>query len=389
MKDMTTLFAWVLAFTGAFAFSTPASAETTVDVPHVARFTFGLTLDLAATVQTHGERHLLVHPNADRLSNVLVIAQRRLYPRAEAAAFLQFGLNAWNGVGLSSSTDNTPAGRKPVCTQDDGAACNVAPSGSQGITANWESTLRAAFGPGTGPIRQYEPGDRWQLILGRTVTLNLVNLYLFSPGGVFGLGSSLALGDDHHGTSQMRTSNGVYVWTPNHNGFYGQVGYAFGQNDWGNGQVLMARTGYDNGQGFHVAAASQFSAHPESDVASVNLGLAYTLGIVKLLTMSQWASVLEGPNETTGFFNMVGSLVHVGPVDLFASVARLDVFKSRNDANQFALGAVWTLVTWSALYAKTTYQINESDASIQPFGTDPVSSGEDPLAAQAGWRVTL
>lgn len=387
MVRMMSTFAIAIAL--AFAFSPSARADTTVDVPDVARFTFNLALDFAATVQTHGDRRLFVQPNGDRLSHLLVTATRRLYPRAEAAAFVQLGFNGWNGAGLPTSTDNTPAGRQPACTQDDGAACTVAPGGSQGITANWESTLRAAFGPGNGPIRQYEPGDRFQLILGRTVTLNLVNLHLFAPDSVFGLTSSLTLGDDHHGTSQHRTSNGVYLWSPSWNGLYGQVGYAFGQDDWHDGQVLMARTGYDNGKWLHIAAASQYSQRPQGDAASFNLGSAFTLGRFRLTAMGQWSRVLDGPNARRNVFAMLGGLVHLGPVDAFASFARLDVLESPDNANQIALGAAWNLVSWLALYAKTTYQLNEGQSAIQPFGTDPVSSGEDPFAAQAGWRVSL
>jgi hypothetical protein len=366
-----------------------ARAETSLDVPHVARITFNLTLDFAVTGQLHGPRHVIVQPNGDRLTNLLVAANRRFSSNAEAAAFVQFGFNGWNGAGLPTSTDNTPAGRKPACTQDDGAACSVAPNGSQGITANWESTLRMAFGPGTGPIKQYEPGDRAQLIVGRTVTLNLVNLHLFAPDSVFGLTSSLTLGDDHHGTSQYRASNGVYLWSPKWHGLYGQVGYALGQDDWHDGQVLMARTGYDNGEWLHVAAASQYSKHITGDVASFNLGSAFVVGPVRLTAMGQWSRVLDGPTARRDVFAILGGLVHVGPVDLFTALARLDVLESPDNANQLALGAIWNLVTWSALYAKTTYQINEDQSAIQPFGTDPVSSGEDPFALQAGWRVSL
>jgi hypothetical protein len=389
MARMMSTFVITLATALAFAFSPSARADTTVDVPHVARLTFNLTFDLAATLQTHGDRRLFVQPNGDRLSHVLVTATRRLSLWAEAAAFVQLGFNGWNGAGLPTSTDNTPAGRKPVCTQDDGAACTVAPNGSQGLTANWESTLRVAFAPGDGPIKQYEPGDRAQLIFGRTVTLNLVNLHLFAPDSVFGLTSSLTLGDDHHSTSQYRTSNGVYLWSPKWHGLYGQVGYALGQDDWHDGQVLMARTGYDNEKWLHLAAASQYSQHPQGDVASFNLGSAFVLGPVRLTAMGQWSRVLDGPNARRDVFAMLGGLVHVGPVDLFTALARLDVLESPDNANQIALGAIWNLVTWSALYAKTTYQINEGQSALQPFGTDPVSSGEDPFAAQAGWRVSL
>jgi hypothetical protein len=385
MTPMTALV--VLA--SALAFSSSARAETTVDVPHVAQFAFSLTLDFAATLQSQGDRTLLVQPNGDRLSQVLVKANRRLYPRAEAAAFLQFGFNGWNGVGMPSSTHNTPAGGKPVCTQNDGASCTVAPSGSQGFTANWESTLRVAFGSGTGAIKQYEPGDRTQLILGRTVTLNLVNLHLFAPDSVFGLTSSLTLGNDHHGSAQFRTSNGAYLWSPKWHGLYGQLGYAFGQNDWHDGQMLMARAGFDNEKWLHIAAASQYSKQLTGDVASFNLGSAFLVGPLRLTAMGQWTRVIDGPNARRNVFVLLGGLVHVGPIDLFTTLARLDVLESPDNANQLALGAIWNLVTWSALYAKAAYQINEGQSAIQPFGTDPVTSGEDPLAAQAGWRVTL
>ncbi len=392
MKDMAPSvisILWFVVFTSILTYCGDARAEKTVNFRNMAEFSFGLTLDTAATLQQHGDRRVFVQQNGDRLSNVMVQAKRRINGNAEAAAFIQLGLNVWNGTGAPSSTDNSSQGSKPLCTQADGAPCTVTPNGSQGITSNLESTLRLAVGPGKGAIQQFEPGDRMQLILGRTVTLNLVNLHLYAPASVFGLTSSLTLGDDRHGASQYRTSNGVYLWSPIVHGFYAQAGYALGQADWREGQMLMGRGGYTNGKWLNVSSVGQYSRHTGGDVASVNLGVAVVVDRFRLTAMNQWASVLNGPRLWTGYFGMLGVLVHLGPVDAFTSVAYLNAQPSESNATQVALGAIWNLVSWSALYAKTTHQYNKGSSAVQPFGTDPVSIGEDTLAAQVGWRVTM
>ncbi|MGJ7503775.1 porin [Variovorax sp. ZT5P49] len=266
-------------------------------------------------------------------------------------------------------------------------------------------------------------GGFGELRLGRDYTPTFWNDTVFDPFGTNGVGSSLintangfnavtngAKDTGGFGGNQnySRASNSIGYFLPsNLGGFYGQVMYAFHENDkYSNGgftpkdsatsksragRYIGGRFGYANGP-LDVAVAygnstvgDQYYAGTTDSVKTFNLGASYDFGPVKLFGELSRAKnsrdyeitpIAGGRPDTDLNGYLLGVTVPVGAGLIRASYSavkydyNLPVTANQRDpkANKLALGYVHNLSKRTALYATVARVSNKNGAALTVGG---------------------
>lgn len=256
---------------------------------------------------------------------------------------------------------------------DDGQFGN--PSGSGAFDFRRRSTVSLAGGWG-------------ELRLGRDYTPSFWNLTVFDPFGTNGVGTNMMLGGSGAlaaaagvGTV-VRASNQVgYFLPPNLGGFYGQVGYWFGENDPSDaGTGYGLRLGYGAGP-FNVALsyATTETATAGADFNTWNLGGSWDFGMAKAMAQYMRDSVDGAGADVEGRGWLLGALVPVGAGEIRASYSeyRLDVNVAGVPdarARKLALGYVHNLSKRTALYA-TIARVRNNDGAAFTVGGASAGTG--------------
>ena len=244
-----------------------------------------------------------------------------------------------------------------------------ATSGGGGLTFNRRSTVSLAGGWG-------------ELRVGRDYVPTFWNLTVFDPFGTNGVGAStqLTLGGGLGSTSLttgVRASNSIgYFLPPNLGGFYGQVMYAFGENNSNSGATaddgnyFGGRVGFASGP-FNIAVAYGELTLATGDYKALNVGGQWDFGMFKL--MGQYATdEIEsggglGSAEQESF--LIGGLVPVGAGEIRASYILTNVKSSRaaaglaDDGDLIAIGYVHNLSKRTAVYA-TYARVNNKGSGM-------------------------
>jgi predicted porin len=266
-------------------------------------------------------------------------------------------------------------------------------------------------------------GGFGELRLGRDYTPTFWNDTVFDPFGTNGVGTNLIssangfnvatngakdTGGFSGNQSYVRASNSIgYFLPPNLGGFYGQVMYAFHENDkYSNGGFTPAdsatsksragryvggRFGYANGP-LDVALAygnstvgDQYYAGTTDSVKTLNLGASYDFGAVKLFGELSRAKnsrdyevtpVIGGRSDVDLNGYLLGVTVPVGAGLIRASYSavkydyNLPVGSTQRDpkANKLALGYVHNLSKRTALYTTVARVNNKNGAALTVGG---------------------
>jgi predicted porin len=256
-----------------------------------------------------------------------------------ASFWLEAGLNADNGTGQGTNTNN----------QASGAA--------GGFAFGRRSTVSLAGGWG-------------ELRLGRDIVPQLWNLTVFDPFGSVGVGVGQNYASIITGATSTRASNSIGYFLPgNLGGFYGQFQYYLGENaqngaateDDGTGMGL--RVGFANGP-FNVAFATSRTEYAAGDVRQSNIGGQWDFGIAK--AMAQYSRDENGTIDGKGW--LLGGLFPVGAGEIRASYSRYETDAAGNpESKKLALGYVHNLSKRTALY--TTYaRVKNSGGAAYALG---------------------
>lgn len=261
-------------------------------------------------------------------------------------------------------------------------------------------------------------GPFGEVRLGRDYTPMFWNITTFDPYGTRGVGQMLDI--NTAGTNPVRNSNSIGYFLPaTLGGFYGQVQYAFGEqnstafND-KSGNSAGIRLGFANGP-LNVAAAygetkQLFSAGPiaavpatattafrpavpgtfGSDLKQANIGASYDLGVVKpafYYGSSKLRANTTGAADTRLNTLMLAATAPLGAGELRASYARYDVKNSSNDANKFAIGYGYNLSKRTQIYTTLARLKNKGNATYGIAGPGGLDGLAAPLA-QPGRSAT-
>ncbi|WP_159910882.1 porin [Pantoea sp. 18069] len=230
-----------------------------------------------------------------------------------------------------------------------------APGGGMNFQRRSTVSLTGAFG---------------EVRLGRDHAPTFWNSALFDPFD--GIGAAQM--DSMLGASRRNNNSVGYFLPRNLGGFHGQVQYAFGENASNAapatkaGNYFGVRAGYANGP-LNVAFASgkldTGIAPAQGDVTAHNLGVSYTVGMVKPLF--QWAQETSKAGtrpEIKQTAWLIGATAYFGAGELRASYSRYDRKNSANDFRKFAVGLGYNLSKRTQLYATHARVINKGLSNV-------------------------
>jgi predicted porin len=283
------------------------------------------------------------------------------------------GLQAgfWLEAGNFAFDNGTDRG--PSNTNNQASGANAAGSG---ITFQRRSTV--SLMGGFGEIR-----------LGRDYTPDFWNLTVFDPFGTNGVGSNLMAGSSSgtgiaHFTA-VRASNSVGYFLPsNLGGVYGQVQYAFGENNSNaandkDGTYTGFRVGYRGGPVNAAFGYGQTKYDPTAtttgDVTRYNAGAELTFGMFAptfLYNHVEADSVVGGTTDPERDDIELGLKVTVGAGLIRAAVSRYDAKNSANASSEgkhYAVGYVHNLSKRTALYGTVARADNSGSATAFAIGT--------------------
>ena len=179
-----------------------------------------------------------------------------------------------------------------------------------------------------------------------------------------------------------RANNAVGYFTPAMGGFFGQAMVAAGENTSGN-KYAGLRGGYRAGP--LVAAFTYASADSTSgdDAAIWSLGGTYDFKSFKL-----WGFYNAVDDVNAGQSNwLLGATLPVGGFELRASYQAMSGYEGISDqeADMFAIGAVYNLSKRTALYA-TYSAISNTNTSFTVATGGPLTKGNDSSGYEFGIR---
>lgn len=286
----------------------------------------------------------------------------------KANFWLEAGITPDTGAGVASNTNNQASG--------------ALPAGS--FTFNRVSYVGLQGGWG-------------ELRLGRDYTPTFNGHVYYDPAVLSGVGTSqtgIGALTIFAAPNGARASNSVSYWSPDMNGFKGQVMYALGENPSNagttrsDGNYLGARLNYVGGPVDLSAAVASYKLAAVGDMKEAVLGATYAISSAKL-----WAIYLR--NTTGSATNVTGSM-------LGASIAsgvvqyKLSLSQSRATNNsgaaigtthKLALGAVYNLSKRTALYATVAALTNSNGATAVPyFGVATTAANHSSRAFDVGIR---
>lgn len=247
-------------------------------------------------------------------------------------------------------------------------------------------------------------GNWGEVRLGRDYTPQFWNWTVFDPFGTVGVGAAtnIALAGaggvpgGSYGTL-VRADNTVGYHLPaGLGGFYGQLMYAFGENQSGNG-MYGGRLGWAAGP-FNIAgaySATEVFADEGYDGTNWNIAGSWNLGFLRL---SGFYSQIEidadaGNAEQSNWY--VGAWVPFGPWTIKGSYGSVDNeltptggTRSEGDATQWAIGFTYDLSKRTAFYG--TYGAIDNDNTVfrvtSARNAPTVSRGGDSTGYQFGVR---
>ena len=224
-------------------------------------------------------------------------------------------------------------------------------------------------------------GNWGEVRLGRDYTPSFWNYTVFDPFGTNGVGTNVMLtgvgvlagpsGAGVAGASTIvRASNQASYFLPkNLGGFYGQIGYWFGETDpasTGDGYGL--RLGYGAGP-FNVALSyATTKDDANGDFSTWNLGGSWDFGMAKVMAQygRDTADGVAGGGDIDGRGWLIGGLVPVGAGEIRAAYSdyRIDAVGGDLRARKLALGYVHNLSKRTALYATVARVRNDNGMAI-------------------------
>lgn len=234
-------------------------------------------------------------------------------------------------------------------------------------------------------------GKQWgELRLGRDFTSQYRNRLEIDPFGNAGVGSSQPFVGSLGGPVTTRASNIIGYFLPELSGLYGQAQYYLGENasdspagDAGTG--YSARVGYVWGN-LNVSLAgshTNYVASPTAgDIESVNLGVQYQLGPVRLLGGLYQDKVARSTDTLTGEGWVAAGIWSVGAGEVKFSLSEFGTDAPQDPkTRKLALGYVHYLSKRTALYGTAAKVRNYGGAatSLNQSTTSPngSSSGID------------
>jgi predicted porin len=255
-------------------------------------------------------------------------------------------------------------------------------------------------------------GGFGEVRLGRDYVPDFWNITVFDPFGTNGIGSNLATGTTTAGigtyVTNVRASNSVGYFLPsNIGGVYGQVMYAFGENNTKllgadnpndkDGNYFGGRIGYRGGP-VNVAAGygkTKFlQTATAGDVTRMNVGAELTFGMfAPTFLYNQVKADLAGyePKRTD---IELGLKVTVGAGLIRAAVSRYDVKadnpataaanEAENDGKHYAVGYVHNLSKRTALYGTVARADNSGTATGFNVGVAPGAGGGSSTGFEVG-----
>ena len=186
------------------------------------------------------------------------------------------------------------------------------------------------------------------------------------------LGNGLSAGTDNY----LRANNSIGYHLPaGLGGIYGQVMYAFPENNSKRGRYAGGRLGWTEGStdvavGYGESMLGTFNGRKET-IKSLNLGGSYNFGPVKVMgELSQVRNARSDTNATDRYNGVLaGVQIPVGLHQIRASIARVQYKNGQgagdSSVNKIALGYVHNLSKRTALYS-TISRIGVSNGHNNP-----------------------
>jgi predicted porin len=215
---------------------------------------------------------------------------------------------------------------------------------------------------------------------------------VWSDIGLSGVGkfdSSLGTARD----TAVRADNQVAYFTPpGLGGFYGRLGFAPGEGVDGK-RYVAARAGYAKGPLDVSATAGQTQVAPvdgQDQFKTYDIGAAYDFGVAKLsgyYQQSRWldlkvANAYVGLQAAAGPGLVRASYIHSN----LSGRTPAGVSTDANDANQFALGYLYSFTKRTALYTNIVHIVNKGASAIPVDRNPPLSAGQDSTGYEVGMR---
>ncbi|WP_227820431.1 porin [Ramlibacter tataouinensis] len=271
-----------------------------------------------------------------------------------AGFWLEAGVNADNGTGAASNTNNQllPAGATPN-------------NGAGGLTFNRRSTvsLLSRFG---------------ELRLGRDYVATYRNRDQVDPFTTNGVGGNVADQLNITPVTGVRASNMIGYFLPgNLGGFFGEAQYFMGENPDNtvndkDGSGYQARLGWASGP-FGIAAAYGVTRYATTatigDVTSWNVGGHWDFGFLRL--MGGWYDdQMDSLVKVNAEGYLVGAVMPIGAGELKASFSSYETDAATNPtARKIAVGYVHNMSKRTAAYVTYAHLENRGSAAASLAGS--------------------
>jgi len=331
----------LLALAVAGAFSGAAFAQSSVTL-------FGI-VDTGITYGTADQNgHILRMTNSGlNSSRIGVRGSEDLGGGLKANFWMEASVNTDDGSGVGTSTNNQVAGT------------NLSLLGAQGLAFN--RRMFVGLSGGWGEFR-----------MGRNYTPIFLQTTSNDPFGTNGVGDtkSYALAGivtTNSPQTTVRASNmAEYLTPPGIGGVYAHAVYALGENasnsvNPDDGKVWGARLGYAGGPVDISIAYNKLELANSASAGALDdygIGGTFTFGAFKpmFLYTHHKLNFTTSPPERTDW--LLGLVMTFGATDIRMSYNKYDIKNTSNDAQQFALGAVYNLSRRTAFYATYAYMDN-------------------------------
>lgn len=291
-----------------------------------------------------------------------------------AGFWLEAGVNADNGSGVGTNTNNQASGST---------------SGTQGLQFNRRSTV--SLGGAWGELR-----------VGRDFTPQYHNLG-YEPTGATGVGTAVNATNIITGSTNTRASNAISYFMPTINGFFGQAQYYMGENasnaaNDNDGNGAGVRVGYRGGN-YEVAVATSRTKYALGDSKQSNIGGFYDFGVAKLLAnYSHDEGLVQLPSaggqqlaKGKGF--SLGTSVPLGNSELRAGYSRykVDMQSAGQDeptAKKLMASYVYNLSKRTAVYG-TVARVTNSGGSTTALLGAVTAANDNSNGFETGIRHTF
>ena len=282
-----------------------------------------------------------------------------------ASFWLEAHLNADNGTGAATNTNNQPSGA--------GAAL----AGGQGLVFNRRSTVSLSSGWG-------------ELRLGRDYTPQFWNTVGSDPFSNVGVGTSLISTLNVLGSNSSRASNSIGYHLPGGlGGFYGQFQHFVGENasnvaDDGTGTGV--RLGYMAGP-FNIAASTTRVKFATGNQHTSSVAGSWNFGGARVLVQVQRDRIDGAAPDGRG--HLLGVIAPLGRGTLKASYSRYSTNAATSPSSRkLAVGYVYDLSKRTALYT-TVARVSNSGGATTALGGAATAANQRSTGFDLGIRHTF